>query len=69
MADRDEPVHAVALGEPDLVAVARALGCHAEHVTDVEALPGLLAAAFAADRPTLLHLWEDSRAARGMRKS
>lgn len=67
MADRAERVHAVALGEPDLVTVARGLGCHAEHLDRREDLGARLEAAFAADRPTLLHIWEDSRAAIGMR--
>jgi acetolactate synthase-1/2/3 large subunit len=67
MEDREERVHAVALPEPDLVAVARGLGCHAEHLDSAADIPQRLAAAFAADRPTLLHLWEDSRAATDMR--
>jgi thiamine pyrophosphate-dependent acetolactate synthase large subunit-like protein len=67
MADRDDPVHAVALGRPDLVAVARGLGCDADHVDDPAGIGRRIEAALAADRPTLLHVWEDSRAARGMR--
>jgi acetolactate synthase-1/2/3 large subunit len=69
MADRGEPVHAVALGRPDFPALARALGCHgvdlggsADLADDLEAT---LEVAFVADRPTLLRVPEDSRAARG----
>ena len=69
MADRAEHVHAVALGTPDLVAVARGLGCRAEHVSHPDDIAAHLDAAFAADRPTLLHVWEDSRAARAMRSA
>jgi thiamine pyrophosphate-dependent acetolactate synthase large subunit-like protein len=67
MADRREREHAVALGTPDLPAVARGLGCHAAHVADPADVGRHVRAALAADRPTLLHVSEDSRAARAMR--
>jgi thiamine pyrophosphate-dependent acetolactate synthase large subunit-like protein len=66
MADRDDPVHAVALGHPDFVALARSLGCLAERVESAQDLGALIKAAFASDRPTLLHVREESRAAEGM---
>jgi len=67
MVDRADRVHAVALGSPDLVSVARGLGCRAVHVENLADIGAHLRSAFAADRPTLLHVWEDSRAAHGMR--
>jgi thiamine pyrophosphate-dependent acetolactate synthase large subunit-like protein len=67
MAERDDRVHAVALGGIDLVTVARGLGCRAMHVEDLSDLAGEVTAAFAADRPTLIHVWEDSAASRAMR--
>lgn len=67
MDDRAERVHAVALGTPDLVAVARGLGGHAVHVDTAAELGAQVAAALTADRPTLIHVWEDSRAAADMR--
>jgi thiamine pyrophosphate-dependent acetolactate synthase large subunit-like protein len=67
MADRGEREHAVALGTPDLPAVARGLGCHAVHVPDPADIGRHVKEALSADRPTLLHVPEDSRAARAMR--
>ncbi|MGW5415632.1 5-guanidino-2-oxopentanoate decarboxylase [Actinomadura geliboluensis] len=66
MADRDEPVHAVALGRPDFPALARSLGCRGVRVEDAAELTGEIKAALDADRPTLIHVREESRAARGM---
>src|SRR5690606_11945522 len=66
MADRDEPVHAVALGRPDFPALARSMGCHGVGAADPAALTREIKAALEADRPTLIHVREDSRAARGM---
>jgi acetolactate synthase-1/2/3 large subunit len=51
----DEPV-AVDLPAVDFVAVARGLGCEGVRVEDEHALEGALEAAFAAPRPTLLHV-------------
>jgi acetolactate synthase-1/2/3 large subunit len=42
------------LANPDFVALARAFGARGERVERVDALPAALAAAFAADRPTVL---------------
>ncbi|MEU8344298.1 5-guanidino-2-oxopentanoate decarboxylase [Spirillospora sp. NPDC048832] len=66
MADRDEPVHAVALGGPDFPALARSLGCHGVRAGDPAELTGAIKTALEADRPTLIHVREESRAARGM---
>lgn len=66
MADRNEPVHAVALGRPDFPALARSLGCHGVRVGEAAELTGEIKAALEADRPTLIHVREESRAARGM---
>ncbi|WP_340538136.1 thiamine pyrophosphate-binding protein [Nocardioides sp. GXZ039] len=62
MDDRGEPIHAVALGSPDFVALAESLGCRGIHVEDAAALGAAVADAFTADRPTLIHIREHSRA-------
>jgi thiamine pyrophosphate-dependent acetolactate synthase large subunit-like protein len=64
MADRGEPEEAVALGSIDFPALARALGCHGTAVAEVSELTAAVETAFAADRPTLLHVREHSRASR-----
>jgi acetolactate synthase-1/2/3 large subunit len=51
----DDPL-AVDLTPPDFVAVARGLGGHGVHVEDADAFSAALEAAFAADRPTLVHV-------------
>jgi thiamine pyrophosphate-dependent acetolactate synthase large subunit-like protein len=56
MAARGDAPHAVDMPSPDFAALARSLGCHGHRVDDDEALPGVLADAFAADRPTLVHV-------------
>lgn len=61
MADRDDPVHAVALGRVDFVALAEACGCHGQAV-DVTGLAAAVRAGLAADRPTVLHVRETSPA-------
>ncbi|MFJ6418540.1 thiamine pyrophosphate-binding protein [Paeniglutamicibacter sp. NPDC091659] len=66
MADRGEPVHAVALGRPDFPALARAMGCHGVVVADAGELAAGIKGALDSDRPTLLHIRETSRAADGM---
>ncbi len=62
MADRGEPTEAVRLGGVDFPAAARALGAHGVRVESADALSELVTAAWAADRPTLLHVEERSRA-------
>lgn len=67
MDDRGDTVHAVALGHPDFVALAESLGCLGVAVGSPSALTRAIATAFEADRPTLLHVHESSRAAASMR--
>ena len=62
MDDRGEPLTAVALGGIDFPTLARSLGCHGVAVTDVSELTAAVQKAFTADRPTLLHVREHSRA-------
>jgi acetolactate synthase-1/2/3 large subunit len=62
MADRQDPVHAVALGRPDFPALARALGCHGVAVAEPGDLAPQLEKAFTADRPTLLLVQEHDAA-------
>ncbi|MFB9166271.1 thiamine pyrophosphate-binding protein [Arthrobacter psychrochitiniphilus] len=66
MADRGEPVHAVALGSPDFPALARALGCYGVAIANASELGSAIKTALDADRPTVLHIYEDSRAAADM---
>lgn len=66
MADRGETVHAVALGHPDFVALAESLGCRGVEIVSPAGLTKAITEAFDADRPTLLHVRENSRAAKGM---
>ena len=69
MADRDDPVHSVALGSPDFVALAHALGCEGVRITDDAELQGAVERALAASVPTLIHIIERGRAAEDMRSS
>jgi thiamine pyrophosphate-dependent acetolactate synthase large subunit-like protein len=62
MAERGQDVHAVDLGHPDFVGLARALGCHAVRVGAPERLSEVIEDAFAADRPTLVHIPEEAAA-------
>lgn len=66
MADRNDPVHAVALGRPDFPALAESLGCHGVRIDEVTELTSEIKQALEADRPTLIHVREQSRAAKGM---
>lgn len=61
MLERHDPVHAVALPSPDFAALGRALGCHGVDLTLTdpdagEALADAVRTAFAADRPTIVHV-------------
>jgi thiamine pyrophosphate-dependent acetolactate synthase large subunit-like protein len=69
MVDRGDPVHSVALGSPDFVALAESLGCLGVRLTDPAELGSVVRAAFAAEGPTLIHVREESRAAEGLRRS
>lgn len=62
MEDRGEPIHAVALGHPDFVQLAQSLGCHGIHAEDAAELAAAVKDAFDADRPTVIHIREHSRA-------
>ncbi len=62
MDDRDEPIHAVALGSPDFVLLAQALGCHGVRAESAVEAAAAVDKAFRADRPTLIHIRENSRA-------
>lgn len=66
MADRGEPVHAVALGHPDFAALAGSLGCHGVRIESPDELVGAIKAALVGDRPTVLHVRETSRASKAM---
>ncbi|TWP37019.1 thiamine pyrophosphate-binding protein [Leekyejoonella antrihumi] len=65
MADRHDPVHSVRLGGIDFPAAARAMGCRGRSLESPTELTAAVQEAFTADRPTLLHLREDSRATQG----
>jgi acetolactate synthase-1/2/3 large subunit len=49
-------VHAVDLPATDFAALGVALGCHGVRVDELDELPGIIDHAFAADRPTVVHL-------------
>ncbi|WP_246018616.1 thiamine pyrophosphate-binding protein [Arthrobacter crusticola] len=66
MADRNDPVHAVRLGHPDFPALAESLGCHGVRVNSADDLAAALKTALSSDRPTVLHIREQSRAATAM---
>lgn len=56
MVERGDPVHAVDLPGIDVAALGIALGCHGVRLDQPEDLPGILDRAFAADRPTVIHV-------------
>ena len=56
MLDRGDPVHAVDLPAVDFAALGISLGCHGVRVDKLDELPDILDRAFAADRPTVIHL-------------
>jgi acetolactate synthase-1/2/3 large subunit len=66
MVDRADAVHSVALGAPDFVSIARAMGCEAEQLDADSELGEVVARALTADRPTLIHVLEQSAAATRM---
>jgi thiamine pyrophosphate-dependent acetolactate synthase large subunit-like protein len=67
MADRGEPEHSVALPSPDFVGLATSMGCYGVRLGDPKLLGETVAEALAADRPTVIHVKEHSRAAEGLR--
>lgn len=62
MDDRGDAVHSVQLGGIDFAAVARAMGCHGKTIEKPADLTAAIEAAWQADRPTVLHIRETSRA-------
>ncbi len=56
MAERDDPVHAVDLDRIDFAALGRSLGCEGVFAEDRASLASALEGAFAADRPTVVHV-------------
>ncbi|WP_028922971.1 thiamine pyrophosphate-binding protein [Pseudonocardia acaciae] len=56
MLDRGERPVAVDLDPVDFPALARSMGCHGVRISEPSALTDAVAAAFTADRPTLLHV-------------
>ena len=56
MRDRGDPVHAVDFPPTDFAALAVALGCRGVRVDDVDELPDVLERAYAANRPTVIHV-------------
>lgn len=63
MADRDDPIHSVALGSTDFVALALALGCEGTLLEDPAQLGEAVTEAFTRNRPTVIVIREKSRAA------
>ena len=59
MADRSEPVHGVNLPGVDFAMVAKGLNCHGCTVDDEDRFVTALRKAFAADRPTVIHVTGD----------
>lgn len=62
MADRGDTIHSVSLVTPDFPALARSLGCLGVSVSEADDLGALVLEALKADRPTLLHVLEHSKA-------
>jgi acetolactate synthase-1/2/3 large subunit len=58
MAERGDPPLGVDLDSPDFAALARAMGCHGVRADSRAALDEALERAFAADRPTVIHVPE-----------
>ncbi|WP_249356849.1 thiamine pyrophosphate-dependent enzyme, partial [Brevibacterium sp. 2SA] len=66
MADRGDVPSGVALRGPDFPALAEAMGAHGVHVDGADELTAALTSAMDRTGPTLIHLWEDSRASEDM---
>jgi acetolactate synthase-1/2/3 large subunit len=58
MAERGDPLLGVDFASPDFAALGRALGCHGVVADSRAALDDALERAFAADRPTVIHVPE-----------
>lgn len=59
MVERSEPVHGVNLPGVDFALVAKGLNCHGVTVDDEDRFAAALRKAFAADRPTVIHVVGD----------
>jgi acetolactate synthase-1/2/3 large subunit len=59
----DEPL-GTELPSPDFPALGRALGCHGVRADTADEVEEALANAFAADRPTVVHVPEETAARR-----
>ncbi|MDV8070708.1 5-guanidino-2-oxopentanoate decarboxylase [Rhodococcus sp. IEGM 1366] len=59
MVGRADPVHAVGLAPIDFPALARSMGCLGVGLDSAEQLTDALTKAFAADRPTVIHIREE----------
>lgn len=59
MVERSEPVHGVNLPGVDFALVAKGLNCHGVTVDDEHRFAAALRKAFAADRPTVIHVVGD----------
>jgi acetolactate synthase-1/2/3 large subunit len=58
MAERGDPPLGVDFDSPDFAALGRAMGCHGVFAATRAELDEALARAFAADRPTVIHVPE-----------
>jgi acetolactate synthase-1/2/3 large subunit len=62
MRDRGDAPLGADLESPDFAALGRALGCHGVHADSPAAAAEAVERAFAADRPTVIHVPEDAAA-------
>jgi thiamine pyrophosphate-dependent acetolactate synthase large subunit-like protein len=67
MQDRNDPIHSVALSATDFVLLAESMGCAGVRLDHPAKLGEAVSAALAADRPTLIHVLEESRASQALR--
>ncbi|MFE5790845.1 thiamine pyrophosphate-binding protein [Rhodococcus erythropolis] len=59
MVERADPVHAVGLAPIDFSALARSMGCLGVELDSAEQLTEAITKAFAAERPTVIHIREE----------
>jgi thiamine pyrophosphate-dependent acetolactate synthase large subunit-like protein len=67
MQDRNDPIHSVALSSTDFVSLAESMGCAGIRLDHPAKLGEAVSAALAADRPTVIHVLEESRASKALR--
>ena len=63
MRGRGDSVHAVDFPPTDFAVLGTALGCHGVRLDEVDQLPEVLERAYAADRPTVIHIHSQSQEA------